>query len=64
MSAIFEIIKERCNYKEGKVEDLSVITNRVILRGYKEEELNLTLKSYEYVNVIMRKDRNGVRLLI
>ena len=64
MSAIFEIIKDRCNYNEGKVEDLSVITNRVILRGYNEEELKLTLKSYEDLNVIMMEDGNRVRLLI
>lgn len=46
------------------MEDLSVITNRVILRGYNEEELKLTLKSYEDLNVIMMEDGNRVRLLI
>lgn len=43
MSAIFEIIKDRCNYSEGKAEDLDVIRNRVLLRGYNEVELNKTL---------------------
>jgi hypothetical protein len=33
-SAIFEIIKERCSYNEGKVEDLSMIESRVTSRGY------------------------------
>jgi hypothetical protein len=35
-----------------------------MLRGYNEEELNLTLKSYEGLNVIMMEDGNLVRLLI
>ena len=35
-----------------------------MLRGYNEEELNLTLKSYEDLNVIMMEDGNLVRLLI
>ena len=43
---------------------MDVIRNRVMLRGYNYEELNLTLKSYEGLNVIMMEDGNLVRLLI
>jgi hypothetical protein len=34
MSAIFELIKDRCSYNEGKVEYLSEIESRATSRGY------------------------------
>jgi len=37
MSAIFEIIKDRCSYNDGKVEDIEVIERRVLSRGYNSE---------------------------
>ncbi len=46
MSAIFEIIKDRCNYNSDKTEDIEVIERRVLSRGYNSEELKLTLKNY------------------
>ena len=64
MSAIFEIIKDRCSYNEGKVEDLEVIERRVTSRGYNSEEFKITLKNYENLNVIMIEDGSSVRLLI
>jgi hypothetical protein len=36
MTAIFDNIKDRCNYSDEKVEDFDIIRNRVFLRGYKE----------------------------
>lgn len=64
MSAIFEIIKDRCNYNDGNVEDFDVIRNRVISRGYNDKELEITLGNYEKLNVIMKEDGNRIRLLI
>ena len=64
MTAIFDIIKDRCNYSDEKAEDFDIIRNRVFLRGYKEEELNNTLEIYENLNVIMMEDGNRLRLLI
>ena len=64
MSAIFEIIKDRCSYNEGKVEDLEVIERRVTARGYNTEELKITLNNYERLNVLMIEDQNRIRLLI
>lgn len=62
MSAIFEILKDRCNYKTDKMDDLNLIERKVIARGYSSVEFNLTLKNYENMNVIMIED-NKVRLL-
>ena len=46
MSAIYDIIKDRCNYNSDKSEDLDIIEKRVITRGYSSDELQLTLKNY------------------
>lgn len=52
-SAIYSIIKDLCNYSTGKSVDMSVIEERIYRKGYSEEELQITLKNYENLNVLM-----------
>ena len=62
MSAIFEIVKDRCHYNQEKSEHIENIRKRVLARGYSPEELELTLKNYEKLNVIMVDD-DRIRLI-
>lgn len=55
MSAIFDIVRDKCKYNSERAENLDVIEKRVFARGYSEEELILTLKNYENLGVLMRE---------
>ncbi len=57
MSAVFEIIKDRCNYNSNRAEDIYTIKNRVISRGFSEEQFEVTLRNYELLDVIMVEDK-------
>ena len=62
LSAIFTMIKEMCQYNSTKATDLNDIRDRIMRRGYSEDELGLCLKNYENLNVIMVE--SGVVTLI
>lgn len=62
MSSIFEIIKDACNYRSQKSEDIEFIRKRVAARGYSNEQFELTIQNYGNLNVLM-EDGGNIRLM-
>lgn len=54
-SRIFEIYKEMSKYYDGLTVDYYLLKKRILQKGFTDEELDETLRSYINMNVIMRE---------
>lgn len=62
ISAIFEIIKNLCNYRTDKSVEIATLKKRVLARGHPEDTLEITLNHYENLDVLMY-DGDKIRLI-
>lgn len=61
-SQIFDIIKDLCKYTTELSVDLDTLRRRILARGYTEDQLGDTLRSYLSLNLIMQEE-NMVTLI-
>lgn len=56
LTSVFNICKDMCIYSTSKSVDYDMLLRAVLARGYSEEILDLMLKNYSNLNVLMKQD--------